>query len=87
MVELLLNLESYSTTRLSKIQISKRKSPLSEVNFSPSCRNSLENIIIDTMADSPVFFTIITNIISSDLGQSDIIAMESIKIYASPNIF
>ena len=50
-------------TRLGKIYISTSKSYLSEVNFSPRWINTLGHILMDTMADSPVWFIMITNII------------------------
>ena len=53
-------------TRLSKIYILTWKSYLSDGNFSPSCINALGNILLDIMDDSPVWFTIWTNIISSN---------------------
>ena len=49
-----------------KIHISTRKSPLWERNFSPSWRNTLVHLLLDTMFDSTAWITIITNIISSN---------------------
>ena len=46
--------------------ISTRKSFLSEVNFSPRGRNSLGHIILDTTAESTVYFMMLTNTISSN---------------------
>ena len=54
------------STRLDKINFSTSKSSLSEVNFSPRWRNTIGRLLLDTMADSPVCFTIITNNISSN---------------------
>ena len=51
--------------RLNKIHISTRKSFLSEVNFRPRWINTLENLLLDTMAESSVWFTIITHNFSS----------------------
>ena len=52
--------------KLNNIKISTRKSSLSEVDFSQICINTLGNILLETMADSTVYFTTITNIISSN---------------------
>ena len=49
------------STRLRKSYISTWKYSLLELNFSPICRNTLGRILLDTMADSPVCFTIINN--------------------------
>ena len=54
------------STRLIKIYISTRKYSLSEGNFSPSWRNTIGHLLLDTMADSLVWLTIITDIISSN---------------------
>ena len=54
------------STRLDKVYILTRKFSVSEVNFSPIWRNNLGYLLLDTMADSPVYFKIITNIISSN---------------------
>ena len=51
-------------TRLNKIHISTSNSFLSEGNFNPRCINTLGHLLLDTMADSPVWFTTITNNIS-----------------------
>ena len=50
-------------TRLNKIYI-RRKSYLSEGNFSPSWINNLGNLLLENMADSKGCYTIITNNIS-----------------------
>ena len=52
------------STRLKKIHISTRN--LSEGNLFPRWRNTLVNILLDTMDDSTVCFTIITNNTSSN---------------------
>ena len=52
--------------RLNKIHILTRKSSLSEVNLSPMCRNTLGDILMYTMADYPVFFTVLDNNFYSD---------------------
>ena len=39
---------------------------LSEGNFSPSGRNTLWHVLLDTIADSPVLFKIINIIVSSN---------------------
>ena len=52
-------------TRLLKIQIPTWKYPLSEVNVSPRWVNTLGHVLLESMADYPVCFTMITNIISS----------------------
>ena len=54
------------STRLNKIYISTWNSSLSEINFSSIWINTLGNILLDTMADYPLCFTIITNNISSN---------------------
>ena len=51
------------STRLNKIYISTRKSSLSEVNFSPIWINTIVHILMYTMDDYPVWFTMLTNII------------------------
>ena len=53
-------------TRLKKIHVSTRKSYLSEGNLGPVSRNTLGDLLLDTMYDSPARFTILTNIISSN---------------------
>ena len=52
------------SARLNRIKFSTRKYSLSERYFSPSWRNTLGRILLGTMDDSPVCFTIITNKIS-----------------------
>ena len=52
------------STRLNKIYISTRKSYLSEVNFSPIWINNLVHILLETMNDYPVLFTMLANIIN-----------------------
>ena len=52
--------------RLNKIYISTSKYYLSEGYVSPSWRNSIGHLLLDTMADSPVWFKILTNNISSN---------------------
>ena len=42
------------STRLRNIYISTWNSSLIEVNFSPSWRNTLESLLMDTIDDSPV---------------------------------
>ena len=54
------------STRVNKIHILTRKSSLSEENFSPMRRNTLGNLLLDAMSDSPVCFKIITNNIFSN---------------------
>ena len=51
------------STRLNKIYISTRKSSLSEGIFIPVWINTLVHILLDTMYDSPVWFTMLANII------------------------
>ena len=51
-------------TRLNKIYTSRRKSPLSEVNLSPSWRNNLGHILLESMIDSPVCTAGITDLIA-----------------------
>ena len=53
-------------TRLRKLYMSTWKSYPSEWKFSPIWRNNIGNILLDTVADSLVLFTMITNIISSN---------------------
>ena len=55
-------------TSLSKIYILTWKSSLSEVNFSTIWINTIVCLLMDTVADSPVLFLIINNIISSNLS-------------------
>ena len=50
------------TTRLRKIYILTRNSSLSEENFSPSWRNTLGSLLLDTISGSPVLFTMFPNI-------------------------
>ena len=52
--------------RLNKTHISTSKSSLSEANFSSICRNTLEDILLYNRADSSVWFTIISNNMSSN---------------------
>ena len=54
-------------TRLNKIHISTRKPSLSEVNISPIWRNTLGHILLCTVDDYPVRFTMLINHISSNL--------------------
>ena len=49
------------STRLNKIHISTRESSLSEGDFSPIWRNNLVHILLETMVEYPLWFTIITN--------------------------
>ena len=53
-------------TRLNIINISARKYSLSEVNFSSIWINNLGYILMDSMADSPVLFTVLAIIITSN---------------------
>ena len=53
-------------TRPNKIYISTKKSSLSEGNLSPIWKNTLVHLVLDVMADSPMFFTMLSNIISSN---------------------
>ena len=59
-------LNGLKRTRLNKIQISTSKSSLSEVNFSSSWRNTLVHILLEYIAESPMLFTVINTIITSD---------------------
>ena len=54
------------STRLRKIYISTYNYSLSEVHFSPRWINTLGHLLLAQKADSPVYFTILTNIISSN---------------------
>ena len=54
------------STRLKKIQISTWKHSQPEGNFSPIWRSSLGHLLLDTVDDSIVCFTMLTNIISSN---------------------
>ena len=49
------------STRFNKIHISTRKYSLSEISFSPSRINTLGDILLGTMADSTLCFTMLTN--------------------------
>ena len=53
-------------TSISKIYLSTWKSSLSKVNFSPRWINTIGRILLYTVDDSPVCFTIIANIVSSN---------------------
>ena len=48
-------------TRLNKIYVSNRKSSPSEGNSIPVWRNTIVHLLLDTMADSSLSFTILTN--------------------------
>ena len=50
--------------RFNKIYISEWKSSLSEGNFSTKLRNNIRHLLLDTMTDSAVCFTMITDNIS-----------------------
>ena len=54
------------STKLIKIYISTRNYSLSKVNLSIKWRNTLGKILLEIMDESPVWFTTITNIISSN---------------------
>ena len=54
------------STSLNKIHISTSKSSVSEGNFSPRWINNIVNLLLDTLSDSPVCFTMLTNNISSN---------------------
>ena len=54
------------STRIIEIYISTWKYSLSERNFSPRWINTLGHILLKNMADYPVCFTILNNIISSN---------------------
>ena len=54
------------STSLNTIYISTWKSSLTEVSFSPRWRNTLGNIQLNTMDESTVCYTILTNNISSN---------------------
>ena len=54
------------STRHKKTYISTWESYLSEGNFSPIWRNNIGHILLKTMDDSPVWFIMIPNIISSN---------------------
>ena len=60
-------------TRINKIHITTRNSSLSEINFIPRRRNTLVHLPLDTMADSPVWFIIITNNISSNTSNYTVV--------------
>ena len=55
-------------TRFNKIHISTWTSSLSEVNFSQIWINTIGHILLETMDDSPLWFTMITNNMSSNPG-------------------
>ena len=54
------------STRLDKIYISTKKFSLSEAIIIRAWINTFGNLLLETMADSPVWFTILTNDISSN---------------------
>ena len=54
------------STRLNKIHISTNNSYISEVNFGPSWKNTLGNLVPDSIADYSLFFAVITDIIVSN---------------------
>ena len=68
-------------TRIIKIYIATSKSSLSEVNFSTSWINTLGHILLDTTADFPVCFKIITNIIYSDLSPRMVVPFILVPLY------
>ena len=53
-------------TKLNKTYISICKSSLSEGNFNPIWINTLGHLLLDTIYDYPVWFTLIANIVSSN---------------------
>ena len=53
-------------TRLKKIHISTRKFFIIEGNFSPGWINTLGHLILDTMSNSPMCFTMLTNTFPSN---------------------
>ena len=68
-------------TRLLKIQIPTWKYPLSEVNISPRWVNTLGHILLDTMDDYPVCFTMLTNNISSNPSPHMLVPFLLVPIY------
>ena len=56
------------STRHSKLFLSTWKYSLSEENFSQSWRNTLRHLLLDNIANYPVWFTMLTNNISSNLS-------------------
>ena len=51
-------------TRINRVHISIRKSPLSEYNCIPIRRNIIGHLLLEYMVDSSVCFTVITNLIT-----------------------
>ena len=54
------------STRYNNIHILTSKSLLSELNFIPSWRNTLEHLLVESMVNCTVWFTELTNIITSN---------------------
>ena len=59
-------LHGLKITRLNKIYISTRKSYLSKEDSSSICRYTIGHILLDYVDESPVWFTFLTNIITSN---------------------
>ena len=55
------------STRINKIQTSRKNSTLSEVNLSPRCINTIGYILLDYMVDFPVWSTVISHHITSNI--------------------
>ena len=73
-------------TKFKKIIISKRKYSLSEGNFSPIWINTLGHLLLDTMDDSPVWFTMLTDNISSNTTPHMVIPFSLVPIYLQEKI-
>ena len=54
------------STRVNKIHILTRKYYIAVVNLSPIWKNTLGHILLESLVESTVLFTVITNIITSN---------------------
>ena len=72
-------------TRLNKIHISTRKSSLSQGNFCPRWINTLVHILMDTIYDSLVCFTILTNNICSNPSPRIMVLFLLVPIHLQEN--